>query len=258
MFKRISLVVAVTLLLSVGLAGIWVLGQATDPAVAHAVQESPSYSPAQTVTVVGQGSVRLEPDVARVSLGLETMGETVGEAVEANGAKMASILTALEAAGIAEEDIQTTSYSVQLDRSAEPMPRAGSTGSDEPQPVYRVSNMVNVTIRDLDKVSETLDAVIEAGANNIWGVSFDLEDSTAAQADARAKAVEDAQARAESLADLGGVALGPVMSMSEIIGGGGVPVPMMAAERAMGGAGPISPGEVEVSYQLQVSYFIEP
>lgn len=258
MFRRIGLAVAVTLLLSAGLAGIWMLGQATDPGAAHAAQESSGYSPSQTITVVGQGSVRLEPDVARVSVGLETMGETVSEAVEANGVKMASILAALEGVGVAQEDIQTTNYSVQLDRSPEPMPRASGTGSDEPQPQYRVSNMVNVIIRDLDKVSETLDAVIEAGANNIWGVSFSLEDSTDAQSDARARAVEDAQARAESLAELGGVELGPVMSMSEIVGGGAVPMPMMAAERAMGGAGPISPGEVEVSYQLQVSYFIEP
>ncbi len=258
MFKRIGLAVAVTLLLSAGLAGIWMLGQATDPAAAHAAQESSGYSPAQTITVVGQGSVRLEPDVATVSVGLETMGETVGEAVEANGVKMEAILASLEGVGIAQQDIQTTNFSVQLDYSPEPMPRAGGTGSDEPQPQYRVSNMVNVTIRDLDQVSETLDAVIEAGANNIWGVNFGLEDSTDAQANARAKAVEDAQARAESLAELGGVELGPVMSMSEIIGGGAVPMPVMAAERAMGGAGPISPGEVEVSYQLQVSYFIEP
>ena len=258
MFKRIALVVAVALLVSAGLSGLWLLGQATDPEVAHASQESSGYSPVQTITVVGHGSVRLEPDVARVSIGLETMGESVSEAVEANGAKMDAILAALEGAGIAQEDIQTTNYSVQVDRSPEQLPRAGGTGSDEPQPRYRVSNMVNVTIRDLDKVSETLDAVIEAGANNIWGVSFSLEDSTDAQAGARARAVEDAQARAESLAELGGVELGPVMSMSEIIGGGAVPMPVMAAERAMGGAGPISPGEVEVSYQLQVSYFIEP
>ena len=258
MFKRIGLVVAVALLLSAGLAGIWALSQAAEPTVAHALQESTSYSPAQTITVVGQGSVRTEPDIARVSVGLETTGETVSEAVEANGAKMASILAALESAGIAPEDIQTTNYSVQIDRSPEAISRVGATGSDEPQSSYRVSNMVNVTIRDLATVSETLDAVIEAGANNVWGVSFSLEDSTEAQGEARAKAVEDAQARAESLAELGGVELGPVMSMSEIIGGGAVPMPMMAAERALGGAGPISPGEVEISYQLQVSYFIEP
>jgi uncharacterized protein YggE len=256
MFKQIVVLVMVALLISAGLAGIWFWGQTGSASVAHAAAQSTEYNPAQFITVVGQGSVRIEPDVAWVSIGVETLGETVSEAVEANGEKMDSILAALESVGIAQKDIQTTNYSVQLERFPEPMPRTDTTGSEDAQQQYRVSNMVNVTIRDLDTVSETLDAVIEAGANNIWGVSFGREDMTAAQADARAEAVEDARARAESLAELGGVELGPVMSISEIIGGGSIPMPMMAAERAISGAGPISPGEVEVSYQLQVSYFI--
>jgi uncharacterized protein YggE len=258
MLKRIVLVLAVALLAMVGLAAVWMWNQATSPGVAHAVEETSDHSPAQAITVVGQGSVHIEPDVARVSIGVETMAETVGEAVDENGVKMDALLAALVEAGVAEKDIQTMNYSVHLERYPEPMPRVSGTESEEPQPQYRVSNMVNVTIRDLDSVGVVLDAVIEAGANNIWGVNFSLEDSTAAEADARAKAVDDAQARAESLAELGGVELGPVMSISEVIGGGAVPVSMLAAERAAGGAGPISPGEVEISYQLQVSYFIEP
>jgi hypothetical protein len=184
MFKRIVLVAAAALLLTGGLAGFWALAQTAEPEPVQALQESSTYSPAQTITVVGHGSVRIEPDVAQVSIGLETLGESVSDAVEANGAKMTAILDALEAAGIAPEDIQTTNYSVQLDYRPEPMPRTGDTGTEEQPAQYRVSNMVNVTIRDLEKVSETLDAVIEAGANNIWGVSFSLEDSAAAQADA--------------------------------------------------------------------------
>jgi hypothetical protein len=148
-------------------------------------------------------------------------------------------------------------YSVQLDRYPEPVLRA-ETESSEPVPQYRVSNMANVTVRDLDSVGDVLDAVIEAGANNIWGVNFGLEDPAAAQAEARSKAIDDAEARAEALAELSDVELGPVMSISEVVGGGIAPMPMMAAERAASGAGPISPGEVEVSYQVQVAYFIEP
>jgi uncharacterized protein YggE len=259
MLKRMVLVVAaLALLVPVGLAGAWIWGQVTAPAAAQTAEATSGYSPAQTITVVGQGSVRTEPDVARVSIGVETAAETVSEAVAENEAKMASILTALEGVGIPAEDIQTTHYSVQLERYPEPMPRVADTESGEAKPQYRVSNMVNVTVRDLDKVSEALDVVIEAGANNIWGVSFGLEDPAAAQADARSKATANALERAEALAELSGVELGPVMSISEVIGGGAVPMPMLTAERAAGGAGPISPGEVEVSYQLQVAYFIEP
>jgi uncharacterized protein YggE len=254
MSRRIGLaVLAIALLVPVGLAGVWLWGQATSPAAA----QTTDYSPAQTITVVGYGSVHLEPDIARVSIGIETMAETIGNAVDENKDKMESILVALEEAGISEKDIQTMHYSVQLDRFPEPMPRVEGT-TEEPKPQYRVSNQVNVIIRDLDKVGDVLDAVIEAGANNIWGVSFSLDDPAAGQADARAGAIDDALARAEALAELSGVELGPVMAVSEIVGGGVSPMPAVMVERAASGAGPISPGELEVTYQVQVTYFIEP
>jgi uncharacterized protein YggE len=119
--------------------------------------------------------------------------------------------------------------------------------------------MVSVTVRALDTVGDVLDAVIEAGANNIWGVTFSLEDPKLAQADARTEAIADAKARAEALAGLAGIKLGPVMSVSEIIGSGAYPALSMAVtDRAAGGAESISPGELEVAYQVQVAYFIAP
>ena len=257
MMKQIGLVVlALALLLALGLAGSWLWGQMTSPAVAQASESTDDYSPGQTITVVGQGSAQLEPDVAHVSIGVETSAETVGDAVEQNEAKMSSILAALKKVGIAEKDIQTMHYSVQLDRYPEPVLRA-ETESSEPAPQYRVSNMANVTVHDLDNVGDVLDAVIEAGANNIWGVNFGLEDPVAAQTEARSKAIDDAKARAEALAELSYVEMGPVMSLSEVVCGGIAPIPMMAGERASSGAGPFRPGEVEVSYHVQVSYFIE-
>jgi uncharacterized protein YggE len=204
---------------------------------------------------VGQGSVNIKPDIARVSVGVETSAETISEAVGENEAMMESVLTALREAGVDEKDVQTMNYSIQLDRYPEVLPRA-EPATGEPQPLYRVSNMVNVTIRDLDRVGDVLDAVIEAGANNIWGVSFGLDDQSAAQNDARAVAIDDAQARAEELANLSGVQLGPVMSISEVIGGGAVPMGI-TVERAAAAAGSISPGELEVGYQVQIVYFIE-
>jgi uncharacterized protein YggE len=258
MIKRILLaVLVIALLVPVGLAGVWLWGQATTPAAAESSQTAGEYNSAQVITVVGQGSVRIEPDIARVSIGVETSAETVAEAVGQNETQMESILAALEAAGISEKDIQTMNYSIQLDRYPEPMPRTVGTEESEPKPVYRVSNMVNVTIRDLDTVGDVLDSVVEAGANNIWGVSFDLDDPKAAQAGARADAIADAKARADALAELSEVKLGPVMSISEVFGGGISPMTVVV-ERAAAGGGPISPGELEIGYQVQVTYFIEP
>ncbi|MEJ2733424.1 MAG: SIMPL domain-containing protein [Anaerolineae bacterium] len=126
----------------------------------------------------------------------------------------------------------------------------------EAQPLYRVSNMVNVTIRDLESVGDVLDAVVEAGANNIWGITFAVDDPSDALANARAGAIEDARARAGALAELSGVSLGPVMSVSEVVGA--TPVAMsVTVERAAAAGGSISPGELEIGYQAQVTYFIE-
>ena len=261
MFKRVVLaVVVIALLVPIGLVGVWAWGQAARPVEAQTSTpaEKPVYNPAQTVTVVGQGSVKIKPDIAQISIGVETSAETVSDAVKQNETQMQAILAALKAVGIPEKDIQTTNYSVYFDRNPQPLPSTeGATTESKPQ--YRVSNMVNVTVRNLDTVGDVLDAVIEAGANNIWGVNFSLEDPKVAQGDARTKAIADAQARAEALAELTGVKLGPVMSVSEVIGNSTYPMPAMAvSERAAGGVESISPGELEVTYQVQVAYFITP
>jgi uncharacterized protein YggE len=256
MGKRILVVAGIiALLLLGGLTGAWLWGQDARPVKAQTSDAAADYSPAQIITVVGQGTARVEPDIAQVSIGVETSAETIGEAVAENKVRMDAILQALTGAGIAEKDIQTMNYSIQLDRYPEPMPRTDAS-EGEPKPLYRVSNMVTVTIRDLEKAGEVLDIVVEAGANNIWGISFSLEDPATAQADARAKAMTDAQARAEALAELSSVKLGPVMSISEVVSGN-VVSPMMAVERAAAAGGSISPGELEIGYQVQVSYFIE-
>ena len=259
MIKRVVFAaVVVALAVTVGLTGVWISGEATNRVEAQSADQTAGYSPAQTITVVGRGSARIVPDIARVSIGVATSAATVAEAVAENEAKMEAVLEAIRAEGVEEKDIQTQHYSIQFERFPEPMPRTVGSESGEAQPQYRVSNMVNVTVRELAAVGDVLDAVVEAGANSIWGVSFDIDDPESVQSEARADAVADAGTRAETLAELSGVELGPVMSVSEIVGTGPMPV-AFAAERAMAGGGSsISPGEVEVSYQVQVSYFIEP
>jgi uncharacterized protein len=250
MFNRTLLIVGAIAVLAIGMvAGALAGGQALAQTPAE-----PVMSPAQTITVIGQGTARVEPDIARVTVGVETTGETIAEAVAENEAQMEAVLAALEAAGIADRDIQTTNFSISADRYPEPMP---ATTGEQAALVYRVSNMVTVTVRELDSVGEVLDAVIEAGANNIWGVSFTVEDPSAAQADARTDAMADAAARAEALATLAGVELGSVMSVSEVISSPGIVTEMAYARDAAGGTS-ISPGQVEIGYQVQVSYFIVP
>ena len=259
MFKRILFVaVAIVMVALLGLAGAWALGQ-TKPAV-QAQTPAPSevkYNAAQTITVVGQGSVRVVPNIAQITIGVETTAGSVADGSTENQGKMKAILAALKAAGIPDKDIQTTNYSISVSRPQETL--VSVVGSTEvTSTTYTVSNMVTVTIRDLTLVSDVIDSAVEAGANNIWGISFTVDKPDVALADARAKAVADAKSRAEALAGLGGVKLGPVMAISEVIGGGQSPLMYAVAERALGGDTSVSPGEVEVSYQVQVSYYIEP
>ncbi len=252
MLKRIGLVVlAVALLAGAGLAGAWWSGQTAGTAEA----QTPAINASQVITVVGQGTARVAPDVAQVSVGVDTVADTVSDSVKESNAKMAAVLAAIKALGIADKDVQTMNYSISVEQSGGvPKPDGSLT---ETKPRYRVSNMVTVTIRDLAKVGSVLDGVVEAGANNIWGVSFSVDDSKAAQSEARGKAMTDARARATELANLAGVKLGSIVSISEVVRGNSYP--MAVAERAFGGGGDasISPGEVEISYQVQVVFYLE-
>jgi len=125
---------------------------------------------------------------------------------------------------------------------------------------YRVSNMVQIKVRDVEQVGPVLDGVIEAGANQVYGINFTIEKPEALQDEARAKAVADAARRAEALAELAELRVGQVLMISE----GGTSMPWMggglvygrgAAEADAGMS--VSPGEVEVSYQVQVTYAIQ-
>ncbi|NOZ27546.1 MAG: SIMPL domain-containing protein [Chloroflexi bacterium] len=226
-------------------------------------QTTPASGATRTITVVGHGKVRVEPDVARAQIGVEVFAPTVKEATAKNREQMTAILEALQKAGIEEKDIQTSNYSINFERepymAAPMMPGKETLPMAEPQGRYRVSNMVQVTIRDLDTVAAVLDAAVEAGANTIWGVSFDIEDASEAESEARAKAMENARDKAAELAELAGVELGEVVSVSEVIGSPAFPVMGIAeaARAAFGGAGPIAPGELTFQAQLQVVFAIK-
>jgi uncharacterized protein YggE len=209
---------------------------------------------ARNITVVGEGKVRAQPDIAQATIGVEVVNSDVKQASSDAAATMEAILTALTAQGVAESDIQTSYYNIWVERPYNP------DGSQSTEAIYHVSNTVQVTIRDLSKVTTTLGAAIEAGANTINSVTFSVADTTELEAQARQEAVDNAKATAEELATMNGVTLGEVISVSEVIVGG--PIPLMstsyAAEGIGGGAaGPLSPGEVEITVQLQVSYAIQ-
>jgi uncharacterized protein YggE len=217
------------------------------------VAVAPSQNLPRTITVVGDGTVNIKPDVARANIGVEVLRSSVDEAAAENSSVTDQVLAALREMGIAAEDIQTSGYSVFSERYS-------PDGSPTTEVQYRVTNTVNVLIRDLENVGPVLDASIKAGANNIYGVEFLLDDPTVARSAARQMAVENAAATANELAELSGVNVGAIVSISEVIGnnGGMYSNQFTQFSTGMGRGGgldtPIEPGQLRLTMQLQVTY----
>jgi uncharacterized protein YggE len=201
-------------------------------------------SSALGITVTGTGSVKAAPDQADFSFGVETQGDTPSEALSKNGAAVQKVIDALKAAGIAAADIQTQQVSVS--------PRYDNKGQNIVG--YTAVNSVNVTVRDLSKAGDVVDAAVKAGANQVFGPTFSISNQTALYQDALKKALADARTKAQTIAAAAGVSLGRVVNIVE--GGGVTPVPLGAAEGAAGGKTPIEPGLQEIPASLTVTYAI--
>ncbi|HSD84155.1 MAG TPA: SIMPL domain-containing protein [Anaerolineae bacterium] len=210
----------------------------------------------RSITVVGVGKATGQPTIARVTVGIETQAPSLQKAVDDNKAKMNGLLDTLKKLGLADKDIRTSNYSVYTERIGQPEIAPEKPVSTD-QMIYHVTNQVDVTVRDVNQLGDVLDKAVAAGANNIYGVNFSVEDTTKLEADARTKAVADAKARAESLAQLNGVQLGEVVSVSEVVGGAPVPLYRDAAAGMGGGGTAVQPGELEISTSIQITYAVK-
>lgn len=203
--------------------------------------------PAQrTITVSASGKVTVVPDVARVQLGVTITKPTVKAVREAGATSMTKIIAALKALGIADADMQTTNLSLS--------PQYG-TGSRPKIVGYQISEQIQVTVRDLDKAGDVIDAATAKGATDVNGISFELADPVKAQNDARAAAVEAARVSAEAMASAGKVSLGAVVSITDAA----LPSPIYDRYGAMRDAAlatPIQPGTQDLSATVTVVFAI--
>jgi uncharacterized protein len=203
-----------------------------------------------SITVSAEGHVAVSPDLATISLGVTTQGDTAAEAMNANSSALTAVLDRLRGAGIDDRDLQTSNLSLNPNWQ-------GRNDGSAPQIVgYIASNMLTVRVRDLDKVGEVLDAVVSDGANTLNGISFGLSDPDPVMDKARTAAVVTARARATLLAEAAGVQLGQVLSISE--GGGMVPAqPMYRMQADMAASGvPVAEGEVGISANVTMVFAI--
>ncbi|GIL13852.1 MAG: hypothetical protein BroJett038_25720 [Chloroflexota bacterium] len=185
---------------------------------AFAVQAQGGYLPTNSITVSGSGLASGSPDVAYINLGVDSVNASVSQAVAQANQTMAAIMQALTALGVAAEDVQTVSFNVYPEDRYDPQ-----TNMPTGERVYRVNNMLNVTVRDINRVSEVIQAGLDAGATSINSLNFGIANTTDLEQEARLKAVEDARARAERLAAAMGVTLGQPIIISEGMAGGAVP-----------------------------------
>jgi uncharacterized protein YggE len=205
-----------------------------------------------SIAVSGQGRVLVTPDIAHVVLGVEVRNPALAPAQAEAASKIDAVLAVLKGAGIAEADIRTAQYTIQ------PLTRVEDNGRQVVSDGYLVIHLLEVTFRDLKSLGARLDQVTQAGATTVRSLQFDLSNPAAATSQARERAIADARARADHLAQLSGVTLGRPISITE--GGGSVPPVPVVAVPAREGAAPVTqiePGQSEVRVFVLVRYAIQ-
>lgn len=208
---------------------------------------------APTVSVSGHGEVNVPPDTASVAIGVDVIQPTLSEAQAEASSQAATLIDALKGAGIADADIQTSYFSVNILRDY------SENGDPTAITGFEIVNQLQVTVRDTGTLGELLDAAVKAGANSIDGISFYVDDETAAASKARIEAVADARTKAEELAKASGMTLGPLVTIAE---GVAPPVSPLYAPMATGGAEmkqatPVETGSTTISVDVQVTYALK-
>jgi uncharacterized protein YggE len=207
--------------------------------------------PPAMISVTGEATISVAPDLAEVDGGVTSEARTAREASEANNTAMGKVLLALKGAGIDEKDFQTSRLSLQ------PQNAPNRTG---PSAIvsYRASNRVTVRVRDVTKVASVIDTLVGAGANEIGGIHFMVSQASKLLDDAREQAISDARRKAEIYAKAAGVTLGAPLSISEGGSPGLVQYRARAAAAGMAVSAPVAQGEETLAITVNVSWAVKP
>ncbi len=204
-----------------------------------------------TITISGQGKVTAVPDIAVIEVGLVTEKPNVASAQKENTEKMNRLIKKVKELGVEDKDIQTSYYNIY--------PQYDWPNGKQVLRGYQVNQGISIKIRNLDKIGDILAAAGEGGANQVSGLSFNIDDPEELRQEARIKGLENAKEKAEALAKVAGVKLGKIVSFSEY--SEIPPVPYKAYEGlgiGGGGAAPeIERGTLDVVVNVTVSYEIK-
>ena len=205
--------------------------------------------PPAAITVSGEATVSVPPDLALVEGGVTSEAKTAREASDSNNAAMGKVLQALKGAGIETKDLQTARLSLQPQSAPNRSGPSAIVG-------YRASNRVTIRVRDVTKVAGVIDTLVAAGANDIGGINFMVSQASKLLDEAREQAVADARRKAEIYAKAAGVTLGAPLSISEE--GTPAPMPFRKMSAGMAAAAPVAQGEETLSVTVSVSWSIKP
>jgi uncharacterized protein len=245
MEMRRTMMIGAAVLSLAAVAGVPRVVAATAPPTSE--PPSPSAGGEGTITVAATGTVRVDPDTAVVTVGVQANAPTGAEAMEQVNSSSAALTEALIDEGIAEEDIQTSGLNLW-------------TTTDDRGEVngYQASLNLSVTIRDITAVGTTIDAAQQAAGPGftIGGVSFSFAEPETVLEQARIEAVELARTKAEQYAAAAGLTLGDVVAIVEA--GSSPPIPVDArftVEDQAAAAGPaISPGQLDLTVDVSVTF----
>jgi|SRR5271157_425046 len=204
----------------------------------------------RTVTVTGTGMVTLTPDIAYIYIGVETQNSTAAQAVADNNTKAQAVITAIKGFGVADKDIKTTDFSIYPQQQYDPNGKLTAV-------TYRVDNTVYVTVRDLSKLGDLLDTVVQSGANTINSIQFDLADKTQALSQARLAAVTNARQQADELTSAAGVQLGQVLTISYEDSTPPVAYPVARLAAAADNSVPVSAGSMQITTTVTIVYALQ-
>jgi uncharacterized protein YggE len=215
-----------------------------------------------TLSVTGYGEASGAPDLAHAQLGVSVVDPNIDSAINQANATIERITNAVVSQGVNSSDVMTSHYSVWNEEVYD-----HQTGIPTGEIRYRVEINLAITVRDVNSIGQLIAAGLDAGATNVTGINFTIDDITALESEARDKALVDVWDRAEKLAQGLGMRLGNPISVGE--GSGGAPGPIynygLKGDIGMGGGGvgagvpsSISPGQTAIGVQVTVIYELLP
>ena len=221
------------------------------PVTTHAQDTRAPFDAIPQISVVGRGEIKVSPDRATIQISVQTRAATAATAAAENATKQQSVLSALKALGLTDDQLSTINYNVYPEQRYE-------QGKEPVIVAYNVTNTILVDVRKLSQVGPVIDAALAHGANMIASLQFYASNTEAARRSAIASAIEKARADAEAAAHAAHGTLGSLLELSVGSYSPPPPRPMMMARAMAGGTAqadtPINPGDETLSVEVSTRW----